>query len=186
MVQIGLQDRDLHILEKMKMELGCCNRPLYLDKRSDKNMKHRDIYILSIKNKKLHSDLIKLGVIPRKTHILTFPDFIPEELLRHFIRGYFDGDGCVRGTKLSNESPLHSVNICGTESFCNKLKDIFKKELDVNACIFQANGVEGSETMAVEISGRLQCLKFLDWIYEDAEMYLYRKYEIYLSQYKIV
>ena len=32
-----------------------------------------------------------------KTFTLRFPteNQVPKELLRHFIRGYFDGDGCV-------------------------------------------------------------------------------------------
>lgn len=184
LVQIGLQDRDLYILEKMKIELGCINRPLYFDNRSNNNENYRDIYILAIKNKKLHSDLINLGVVPRKTHILEFPNFVPEELISHFIRGYFDGDGCVHGTELSDGTQLHSIDICGTELFCNKLKDVLKEKLDINSSIFQANATPESQTKKVEISGRLQCLKFLDWIYKDAEMFLYRKYEIYLSKYK--
>ena len=36
--------------------------------------------------------LIKLGCVPRKSLIITLPS-IPKNLMHHFIRGYFDGDG---------------------------------------------------------------------------------------------
>jgi intein-encoded DNA endonuclease-like protein len=41
------------------------------------------------------ADLEKWGCVENKTFKLNFPDFISEELIPHFIRGYFDGDGSV-------------------------------------------------------------------------------------------
>src|SRR5271157_1613733 len=37
--------------------------------------------------------LISLGIVPAKSLVLKFPD-VPNEYVSHFIRGYFDGDGC--------------------------------------------------------------------------------------------
>ena len=40
------------------------------------------------------TDLAKYGIIPRKTGHEFLPiDEIPDNLIRHFIRGFFDGDG---------------------------------------------------------------------------------------------
>ena len=50
---------------------------------------------VSLSGKKIVSDLIKLGAKPNKTFDLQYPD-IDEKLEKHFLRGYFDGDGCVR------------------------------------------------------------------------------------------
>ena len=45
----------------------------------------------------MYNDLIKQGCVPRKSLILTFPNTnqVPENLINHFIRGYFDGDGSI-------------------------------------------------------------------------------------------
>ena len=51
-------------------------------------------YRIDLKSKQMFEDLQRLGVEPNKSLTCTFPD-INEELLPHFIRGLFDGDGCV-------------------------------------------------------------------------------------------
>lgn len=45
----------------------------------------------------MFEDLIKQGCIPNKSLVLTFPNKhqVPENLINHFIRGYFDGDGSI-------------------------------------------------------------------------------------------
>lgn len=177
LIQMGLQARDVHILEKIKSELGCIERPLIFDERSKKNSNKQDVYILSIKNKKMHDDLGIWGIVPRKTKILTYPNFLSSDLHRHFIRGVMDGDGCVHNSK------THCVDICGTFNFCNTLKEIIEQYLDIHVSVICKSKIQNSDTFRVSISGRNQCVKFLTWLYEDAEMYLYRKYELYLSKY---
>lgn len=51
-------------------------------------------YRLQIGSKEIFDDLTNLGFIPNKSKKLLFPN-IPEKYLPHFVRGYFDGDGCV-------------------------------------------------------------------------------------------
>jgi hypothetical protein len=51
-------------------------------------------YILRIGSHKIYNDLYKLGLYPNKSLTITFPK-IPKKYLGHFIRGYFDGDGCI-------------------------------------------------------------------------------------------
>lgn len=70
-IQIALQARDVHILESIKKEFGFPQKPLILDERSKKmDERKQDIYMLSFKNKQMHEDLAKWGVVPRKTKIL--------------------------------------------------------------------------------------------------------------------
>lgn len=58
------------------------------------NEKHKTFYVLQIGSKKLYNRLIELGFTPTKSLTLNFP-IIPDKFLNHFIRGYFDGDGCA-------------------------------------------------------------------------------------------
>lgn len=49
---------------------------------------------LTFSSKPLVSDLLAIGITPRKSLTATMP-LIPDCLFFHFLRGYFDGDGCV-------------------------------------------------------------------------------------------
>lgn len=63
--------------------------------------------------------LIELGVHPRKTFRNDpFPN-VPDKYLPHFIRGYFDGDGCVSISKKNS----CRVGFIGTPLFVNGIID---------------------------------------------------------------
>lgn len=53
--------------------------------------------VVSITCKKIADDLRNLGCFSKKSFILKFPneEQVPKRLIHHFMRGYFDGDGCV-------------------------------------------------------------------------------------------
>ena len=59
-----------------------------------RSVEHKIIYRLQIGSKEVFSDLMALGFTPAKSKTLSFPK-IPEEYFGDFVRGYFDGDGCV-------------------------------------------------------------------------------------------
>ena len=54
----------------------------------------RDICEVNLSGKKIVKDLEEKGLHPNKTFTIKYPE-ISEELERHFLRGYFDGDGCI-------------------------------------------------------------------------------------------
>lgn len=51
-------------------------------------------YLLRIGSHKLYESLLHKGLYPNKSLSIKFPK-IPAKYLRDFIRGYFDGDGCI-------------------------------------------------------------------------------------------
>ncbi|MCE9517456.1 hypothetical protein K8Q96_00440 [Candidatus Nomurabacteria bacterium] len=51
-------------------------------------------FVLRIVSHKIYNDLFKLGLYPNKSLTINFPK-VPKKYLGHFIRGYFDGDGCI-------------------------------------------------------------------------------------------
>lgn len=68
---------------------------------------------VTLSGKKIVSDLIKLGAEPNKTFYLRYPT-IDENLEKHFLRGYFDGDGCVRvRTDKRDNTKLGDLRIVG-------------------------------------------------------------------------
>ena len=84
-------EQDEDILYKIKEELGS-DYPLLKSVQKINGEIKTKFYAY---NRKLCEDLTKLGATPRKSLTLKFPFFLDERLLPHFIRGYFDGDGCV-------------------------------------------------------------------------------------------
>jgi intein/homing endonuclease len=76
----------------------------------------------SVQSKHLWNVLNSYGCVPKKSLILKFPSisiFDNKNLIVHFIRGYFDGDGCISyGNKSHTKC---SINIVGTYDFLNTL-----------------------------------------------------------------
>ena len=63
------------------------------------------------------------------------------------------------------------------------MKDVIKHALGIDCHIHDASCHNGT-TKNLRITGRMQCNKFLDWIYKDADLMLDRKHEKYLTQFK--
>lgn len=85
---INLAPKDYNHLEKFKQ----CIQGKYQIRFKDNNR-----YVsYCVSCKQFIEYLINDGCIPHKSLILQFPNtnILPIEYRRHFIRGYFDGDGC--------------------------------------------------------------------------------------------
>ena len=80
-----------------------------------------------INNKHLWSRLNELGCIPNKTLLLTFP-YVPKSLVKHLIRGYFDGDGSL-GIYTYKSSTKVSCSCIGTSEMLNNIL----KNVQINA-----------------------------------------------------
>jgi len=65
--------------------------------------------VVCIYNTKMVKDLYNLGCMNNKTFKLKFPNFLDKELIRHFIRGYFDGDGCIHKIKDKPDSFIFNI-----------------------------------------------------------------------------
>lgn len=174
-IKISLQDVDKEILEKMAKELKT-DKPLGFYNRSNKNPNHHDVYELVIYNKHMSNQLKELGCVPRKSLILEFPDFLEEELLPHFIRGYFDGDGHI--TKYRG----YNCNIVSSFKFCEKL-GMKLTEIGIKNKVSpdKNNQLTGRMCIYTKEDSKM----FLDYIYKDAELYMERKYKIYMNKFYI-
>lgn len=120
-VGLGLIDKE-HI-EKFLIALGAVQHTIteYLPKNS-KNIN----YSVNIRDKILFNDLGKLNVIPRKsTKEIPFPILDSDELMRHFIRGYFDGDGSLSFSIAKNN---FKISFVGNKTFLEGLRHYFDKD----------------------------------------------------------
>jgi len=118
------------------------------------------------------------GVYPRKSNVCVFPEQIPKHLWSHFIRGVFDGDGCVtHGTYLNKKSEQkHNlvINFTGSVELLSFLKTFFHNDMNIIAGGRSVTGVppihlvgKNKQTGQMSYSGQ-NAVVILDWFYEKS------------------
>lgn len=127
---------------------------------------------LYINSKHICQQMVKLGCVPNKTFLLKYPEWMPNYLHKHFIRGYFDGDGTINREK----EKLSGCKIISTQEFLISIKKI--SNIDCN--IYKENKNNDKNTYELYYSGNRNILLFLHWIYSGSTIYLKRKYDAYL------
>ncbi len=65
-----------------------------------------------------------------KSHIIEFPTFLDDELTRHFIRGYFDGDGSIFSENYSTDAKDFKMNFTGNLQFISGLHSYLSQFLN--------------------------------------------------------
>jgi len=88
-IEFTTTDRCLLVLLKR-----VCRASQHISIRPKRDTKWKEQYRLQIGSKEWFADLLRLGFTQAKSNTLRFPE-VPAEYLGHFVRGYFDGDGCV-------------------------------------------------------------------------------------------
>lgn len=183
-VRLSLQEEDKEILEKVRLELKSEKPLIFLDysNKHDYGYNYKNQYSLEFHSSHMCAELLKLGVNTDKSYTLKFPKFLRKDLIPHFIRGVFDGDGSISGYAASKNSFQVNVTITSTKNFCDSLKEICEKELKIHAGVYEASCKNGI-TKVFTIGGRNVSKVFLDWIYNDANLFLARKYKRYCDYY---
>ena len=153
----NISQKDIDILLKIKKALECGNE---IRESSTENCVR--LYLSSVK---LVSDLKKLGVSRRKSSVIQFPK-MKESLYRHFIRGFFDGDGHIG--KRQCALVIGSKNFY--EGFSKFIKRTFNKELYKN---------DMGNYYRIQFNRADH--EIIKWMYKDSNIYLDRKYKAYLD-----
>lgn len=176
---IMLAEQDVDILEKIRSIISP-SKPLLYSKRKNNNLKHQNRYMFYIDNKHISIQLEKLGCVTNKTQSLTFPKWLNKKLYNHFLRGYFDGDGHIGiyGIRMQ-------FSIVSTESFCISIKKI-ANSLGVTSIILYTRFPERkNNTRNLKITKKSEMVVFLKWLYNNATIYMNRKYFKYLEAVKL-
>lgn len=158
--RLHLSERDIKHLNKFKSTIQSTH-PIH--RTANKSA------TFIIGNKKIVKDLTALGIVHRKTFTLEYP-FIPQKLNRHFIRGVFDGDGCITNVK-NRQSKRWSI-YTASEKFKNQLVNIIKQEAGVAPKVYAQ--YKGHHIM-VNTKAGIQALE--NYLYNGATTYLKRKRE---------
>lgn len=130
---------------------------------------------INIVSDEMFDDLVSKGVSEHKTLTLTFPNqsIVPDEMIHHFIRGYFDGDGSF--SKAAAHFKLgYMIKICGTREFLESIQDIFNLKTKLTK-----RKKDNKNNWTLEIGAQKDVLNFSNTIYQNATLFLKRKHDRY-------
>ena len=189
---IQFNSKDKEILEAIKFALFA-DHPIYY--RPPKKLRHRngvytssEQYCLRVGSRRMFADLIKIGLTPHKSKTIGFPDNIPDKYSNHFIRGYFDGDGCVYFQIIPGkikESVVRRLNIIftsGSKTFLRGLSDSLRRSIGIDKDkIYTSNY---AYQLRYFVHDTIKLFKFL---YKDVtdDLYLKRKLKVFSKYFQL-
>ena len=171
-VRVGLSIVDYDHLVKLKKSLNAT----YLVTKYKSNNKY-EMCNLYVTSKDMVSDLSKLGCVPNKTFKIETPK-LSSELMRHFYRGYIDGDGCLASYNRSGRN-RQLVSLVGRKKFLEDFKIWLQEELDmhIKSNILKCNH---SKVFKFATENRNLVKQIVELLYDQSNIYLDRKYYKYM------
>lgn len=169
-LSISLQEKDGYILEKLKNFINYTGPILTINKPGNRQKQIK----LSITSPTLIKDLFRHGLYPNKGTTLKFPTTVPKQLQHHFIRGYFDGDGCIY---VNNKSKDYLFSMLGPQDFLINVQDILINNLEINRTkLYNPKNCKITQLHVLTYQGRQNVSKIFSLIYLNATIFLERKY----------
>lgn len=175
-VGIDLKKSDYKHLKKFNKSLNGNVEVVFRDReRFDRICEIASIRFFS---KEMAEDLVAQGCGYKKTFDIEFPKNIKEDLLRHFIRGFFDGDGSLYFYNHSEAKHIQYVGCnftSASEGFLLQLREELYN-LDIFSFMTKFRNCH-----QLSIRRQADVLVFLKYLYDDSTVYLDRKFNLYKS-----
>lgn len=154
----GIVSKDLEHLQRIRQVMGA-EQQIYA---------RRDgCYQLAIGSKQIWHDLRRLGGVPSKSWAAEMPS-VPPPLLRHFTRGYVDGDGWLYWDT-SRHHP--KIGMAGRPPFLAKLAEALDGETGLGIPAIEAYN---DQTPRIYYGG-IRAKVLAKWLYRNGDLALERK-----------
>jgi len=127
-------------------------------------------YSLDFGSKVLAERFIELGVEPRKSFKDVTWNSIPDDHFHHFVRGFFDGDGCITAGKTDGKY-YAKLWLFGREGFVKRLINKMNG-LGVSGWNFAA---QKKPIYRAGLTRQSKIAEFHSWIYSGTDLFLQRK-----------
>lgn len=178
LIKLTLKDDDWEILEDIRQVMGLEREIKFatMEHSGWRGIQH--VASLLIQNEHMSNRLVELGCVKNKSLILEFPDWIPDNLMPHFLRGYFDGDGYIQDPEKRSNCTM--ITITSSKIFADALCVYLKDKLNIESHV---RTMKNPKTGSLYITKTSEVKKFADYIYADAHLYLKRKHLKYLKKF---
>ena len=170
MLRIKIQERDIDILEKICDYFDMDYSFIKYEYHSITGNKQ---YYLSIYDKNIILTLESYGIYQNKSQSEIPYTLLDENLIRHYIRGIWDGDGFI-------DKNGYAVGICGSEPVLTYIYNQLKKSLNLypHKKSVMVRYDESSHIYRLAFSKKNAPI-IIRYLYENSNIYLNRKYALY-------
>ena len=96
-----------------------------------------------------------MGLIERKSLVLTMPSWVTDELFPHLLRGLIDGDGNISKSR-------QRISLTGTHALLSAIQDRLLRILNINSGLHK---YKNKSVSYLYIGGKEQSHKLLDYMY---------------------
>lgn len=171
-ISLCITESDKYILEYFNNKIYSGEKPLnYRESRPKKGTDYvcKPLWRFQIDSSKICKDLISAGLIQNKSLTKKFPNCLLDENIKHFIRGYFEGNGSVSIN--SKKNSLYVRVFSGSEVFIKELQNQLLITFKIPTKFREITATSFSLTLGK----REYVEKFYSLLYDDCEMSLSRK-----------
>ncbi len=155
-VKFSVHEKDRVLTETVRDELAP-GSPILMERCRD--YKLAKVHFTS---PEMCKDLAKLGIVPKKSHILTWPTLLPEAFVNSFLLGILDGDGCLMTDK-RKLSPHYIISITSASpAFLEQTAHKINAVLDVPLAHIDKNNT----AFAIRYGGKSAAL-ISEWLHRD-------------------
>lgn len=183
LIKIDLKKTDDEILIKMMKEMKYNNTLKYYHQHVILSGKEyeEETARLNISSHKMVEDIQKYGITEKKSNSLSINfSLIPEDMLRHFMRGLMDGDGCITTSNTKNGVKGFTVSLTSSNNTIDDCIELIQKTFP-NIKIYKYHRTQNKNNATFMIRNKQNIKDYLDWLYYDSTIYLERKYKKYLE-----
>jgi LAGLIDADG DNA endonuclease family protein len=133
---------------------------------------------ISTSVRQIVEDCVALGLRPRKSLDIEWPATLPEAYEADFVRGYFDGDGCITWSITQSKGhpyPSKRRNLdfsCGSPNFANTMSAVIQRNTGVEGNIRHLKNHSRLQYLSKEAIRTVGA-----WMYAASPLRLERKFE---------
>lgn len=180
-IVLSLKKEDLQLLNEIKKMIKFTGE-LRHEKVTTNYKENAERYYLSFSSKKMANDLRNLGLYPGKSSSMEKIPDIPINLFKHFVRGYFDGDGSIYSAVSTSYHKLSdgkvkvykyaSPGICflATEKFAEELIEILPVK-------FKKENCKSENIVYIKNHCRKDIIEMMSFLYDDSTIFMQRKFD---------
>ncbi len=174
---LSLKQSDLEHIENFKTHIAS-NAPIKILPPKEKiingiNTKTSGTALIRFRANYWEKSLYRFGIIPNKTKTYHIPnEIINNQYFKHFIRGYFDGDGWF-SIKYKNKKQKLCFGLCGNLTVLQNIQNHLQKQCEIESTpsIYKQKTI-----FKFEFQSQHDVNKITNYLYNNHTVSLKRKY----------